>query len=59
MNYSIGILLIFTGFFFIYTGIRFRDKDAAGYLTRVRLLGACLLILIGGMALLVKPNIHS
>ena len=51
-----GIILILISFFLIRAGIRFQDKDAAGYLTKIRLIGGGVLIFIGGIALLINPN---
>lgn len=51
-----GLLLILISFLLIRAGIRFQDNGAAGYLTKIRLIGAGILIFIGGIALLINPN---
>ena len=53
-----GIVLICISIVVIRAGIKFEDKGAAGYLTKIRLIGGGLLLLIGGITLLIKPNFH-
>jgi hypothetical protein len=53
-----GIVIVCISFLLIRAGIKFEDKEAAGYLTKIRLIGGGILLLIGGVAILIKPNIH-
>ena len=46
MTKIVSIILIIFVFYLIRSGIRFEDKGAAGYLTKIKLFGAALLFLI-------------
>lgn len=54
----VGLVLICISIITIRAGLKFEDRGAAGYLTKIRLIGGGLLLLIGGIALLIKPNFH-
>lgn len=57
MIYFLAILMLAFSIYLFKAGFEFKDKDAAGYLTQIRLIGSGLLLLIGAIALLIKPKI--
>jgi hypothetical protein len=57
MIYFLAILMLGCSIYLFKAGFEFEDKEAAGYLTKIRLIGTGLLLLIGAIALLVNPKI--
>ena len=52
-----AFILFLLSLLFLRMGIKFEDKNAAGYLTKIRLIGVSILLLIGAIALfLAKTN---
>lgn len=57
MTYFFGLLMVALSIYLIKAGIVYEDKEAAGYLTKIKLIGGGFLLLIGGIALIFNPNI--
>jgi hypothetical protein len=54
MNQIIALLLFVFSIYLAKAGIKFRDDEAAGYLTKIRLFGSAVLMMIAAIFLFLK-----
>ena len=50
----VALAMILIGVFFLFFGIKFQDKGAAGYITKIRMIGAAILLFVSALALLIR-----